>query len=72
VSAGRTPACPAIKSHDVIAVMMSDDPPTTPSCSRNRRRVTAGGEAVELFFGMLMLDALMDYMDVMSMPSHAR
>src|SRR5258706_8753159 len=46
VSAGRTPACPAMTSHDVIAVMMSDEPPTTPSCSRNRRRVKTGSEGV--------------------------
>ena len=33
------PADPAIKSHDVIVLKTSDEPPTAPSCCRNVRRV---------------------------------
>ena len=40
VSTGRGPACAAIKSHDRIAVMTRVDPPTSPNCSRKRRRVS--------------------------------
>src|SRR5262245_14063351 len=41
-SSGFCPAEPAIKSHEVMVLKTREDPPTAPSCSRNRRRVSAG------------------------------
>src|SRR5262245_11753211 len=43
-SSGFCPAEPAIKSHEVMVLKTREDPPTAPSCSRNRRRVSAGTE----------------------------
>src|SRR5690349_17151874 len=48
LSTGRTPACPAIKSHEVIAVMTAEEPPTAPRCPRKRRRVHTGCERMRL------------------------
>src|SRR5690349_19665947 len=43
-NSGFCPAEPAIRSHEVIVLNTNEDPPTAPSCSRNRRRVSAGTE----------------------------
>src|SRR5262249_17927564 len=61
VSTGLCPACPAMRSSDCIADITSDEPPTTPSCARKRRRVRLGSGDVALFFGIsLLLRRLLD------------
>src|ERR1700742_4660468 len=39
-SSGRLPASWAIRSHADIALIINDEPPTTPKWPRNRRRLT--------------------------------